>query len=310
MQNHSIGAMKIILCTTFRDFNGTDNDQIQYMFLDSIKNQSYQDFLVVTTIFGEQHVKKVVDGYFGPKSVTTEVSLPSEYRFSLTDVVLNAISVVKSLHVDCVVIWCTCDIKLSPNLFQLLVDNYKAGFSGIVHPNICYKSIDDLNRNNNPKVRISSGIDLLFFDGRLLADAEKEIAFYRFYDWGFFEHFLVGIALLYSKDRINLYCNSHLLKVENDRELTEESKAYFKRCVDLNRPVMSRFYSDKGLINDIIKRNGLYGLHCQYRMLSPNQEYVGLRNNYIGIPTRLLILAKYYMFQLLVIMGIKKDPWK
>lgn len=49
--------VKIILCTTFRDFKGTENDEIQYRFLDGIRQQTYQNYQVVTTTFGEKKSK-------------------------------------------------------------------------------------------------------------------------------------------------------------------------------------------------------------------------------------------------------------
>lgn len=50
--------VKIILCTTFRDFKGTENDEIQYRFLDGIRQQTYQNYQVVTTTFGEKKSQK------------------------------------------------------------------------------------------------------------------------------------------------------------------------------------------------------------------------------------------------------------
>lgn len=299
--------MKIILCTTFRDFKGIENDQIQYMFLDSIRDQTYQDFLVVVTTFGEKKVEGVVKDYFGEKCITRDAQLPSGYRFSLTDVVLNATSVIKELKEDCVVIWCTCDIKLPSDLFQKLAVNYKAGFAGIVHPNICYKTLEDMQEGINPDVHVAYGIDLLFFDGRLLIDAEQEIRDYRFYDWGFFEHFMAGIALLHSNCRINLFCETHVLKVANDRVLTNESKSYFKRCIEINRPVLAKYYSDKGISSKFYRRAGLFDIHCQYKMLNPTMEYIEMRKHYARrrIPLLIKIEVKYFLKQIIYGLGLK-----
>ena len=35
---------KILIATTFRNFNGSENDKIQRMFLNSLVNQSYKNF--------------------------------------------------------------------------------------------------------------------------------------------------------------------------------------------------------------------------------------------------------------------------
>ncbi len=272
--------VKIILCTTFRDFKGTDNDKIQYMFLDNIKKQSYQNYLIVTTTFGEKKVKEVVDQYFGEKSITRNVDLPSEYRFSLTDVVLSAIEAAKTITDECIIVWCTCDIMFDPTFFQKLADNYQTGVSGIVHPNVIYKTLDDLRNDQNSSVEIHKGIDLLFFDKRVLIDAEQDIKKYRFYDWGVFEYFLVGLSLVYSLKRINLFSFTKVKKVVNDRALTDESKAYFERCLNMNEPVFKQYCLDKGLPTKLYDRGWLYDCHCQFKMLKPSLKYLKMKYSY------------------------------
>lgn len=88
--------VKIILCTTFRDFKGTENDEIQYRFLDGIRQQTYQNYQVVTTTFGEKKVKNIVDAYLKEKSIVKNIDIDPQYRFSLTDVVLNGIEVAET----------------------------------------------------------------------------------------------------------------------------------------------------------------------------------------------------------------------
>lgn len=42
---------KIVLTTTFRSFEGNKNDRLQQMFLKSLSRQTYQNFILVVTIF-------------------------------------------------------------------------------------------------------------------------------------------------------------------------------------------------------------------------------------------------------------------
>lgn len=272
--------MKIIVCTTFRDFKGTDNDNIQLKFLENIKNQTYQDFLLVTTTFGEKNVKKVVDGLLGEKSIVIESNIPKEYKFSLTDVVLNGIRVANDLSDQSIIIWCTCDIIFDSNFFQIIANNYAEGVSGIVHPNAIYTSLSDINNPHKATVEVKKGIDLLFFDSSVLSRAEGDIRNYRFYDWGVFEYFLTSIAMRYAKTRINLFCLTRLKKVVNDRKLTNESKAYFKRCLDMNIPILKKYCSDKN-ISDKIYRNGwLYDCHCQFKIIKGTPSYYWMKYEY------------------------------
>ena len=269
--------IKVVVCTTFRDFKGTDNDRIQLMFLDSLTKQTYQNYCLVTTTFGEKKVKKVVDSKLGEKSIVIDMQIPPSYRFSLTDVVLNAVQISKTIGERCIVVWCTCDIQLEPSFLQVLVDNYTSGFSGILHPNVVFSSYNDLLTNHNSMINIQGGIDLLFFDGEVLVKAEKDIEMYRFYDWGFFEFFMASIAMVYSSKRINIYCKQKIKKVLNDRNITEETKAYFQRCVDQNAPIFKQYCIDKGLPSKLYRRMRLFDIHCQFKIISPTIDYCKMR---------------------------------
>lgn len=274
--------IKIIICTTFREFKGTENDKIQYMFLDNIKKQTYQNFQLVTTTFGEKKVKDVVDSYFGEKSTVFDVQLPKEYRFSLTDVVLNGIKEAEDCPEDSVIIWCTCDVQFEPDLFEIIAKNYENGISGIIHPNIIYNSVDDLILKKGYYGSLGRGIDLLFYDSNVLIKAKQDIINYRFYDWGVFEYFMVALALKYSLKKVNLFCLSPIHKVENNRKLTEETKNYFSRCLKMNGPIFLNYWNEN--FSQKKSFGDLYCYHRQYRMLNPSMKY------------RLLV-AKYYVGQ-------------
>lgn len=263
--------VKIIICTTFREFKGTENDKIQYMFLDNIKHQTYQNFQLVTTTFGEKKVKEIVDSYFGEKSTVFDVQLPKEYRFSLTDVVLNGIKVAEDCPEESIIIWCTCDVQFEPNFFEIIAQNYEVGISGIIHPNIIYNSVDDLISKKGYYGSLGRGIDLLFYDSKVLIKAKQDIINYRFYDWGVFEYFMVALALKYSSSRINLFCISPIHKIENNRKLTNETENYFRRCINMNGPVFLNYWNENFTHKESI--DDLYYYHRQYEMLYPNVRY-------------------------------------
>lgn len=263
--------IKIIICTTFREFKGTENDKIQYMFLDNIKKQTYQNFQLVTTTFGEKKVKEIVDSYFGEKSTVYDVKLPKEYRFSLTDVVLNGIKEAEDCPEASVIIWCTCDVQFEPDLFEIIAKNYENGISGIIHPNIIYSSVDNFLLKKGYYGSLGRGIDLLFYDSKVLIKAKQDIIHYRFYDWGVFEFFMVALALKYSSSRINLFCISPIHKIENNRKITNEAENYFRRCSKLNTPVFLDYWNTNFTQKKSIR--DLYYYHCQYKMLNSSVIY-------------------------------------
>lgn len=286
--------VKIILCTTFRDFKGTENDEIQYRFLDGIRQQTYQNYQVVTTTFGEKKVKNIVDAYLKEKSIVKNIDIDPQYRFSLTDVVLNGIEVAETCFDDCILVWCTCDILLEPNFFQILVNHYKRGFAGIVHPNIIYKSLDDLENDKGKFGPVDMGIDLLFFDGAIFkTEGKNDIEKYRFYEWGVFELFLAAVSKMYASQLINLFCISKVRKIVNNRKLTNESKEYFNRCLKMNNPIQKRYCIDKGLDPNIWCE--LFKIHKQYEMLDTGYVYFLLR-----------IKGELYFCGLMFLSGVKK----
>lgn len=266
--------VKIILCTTFREFRGNDNDKIQYLFIDGLKAQTYQDFKVVTTTFGEKKVKGVLDEAFGEKSVVRDVQLPEGYRFSLTDVILNAIDEYEKEGGDAIIVWTTCDILYKPNFFQTLVEAYKPGLAGIIHPNILYKTTEDaLNDVNRDVHYTGNGIDMIVCDARMLSEkAKSDIINYRFYDWGVFEYFMMGVMLNYASVRRNFYPETSLKKIVNDRELTNETKEYFRRCTAMNGPVLKRYKTDTHLERYPEKWDGPF-FHTMFKSTKPTFSF-------------------------------------
>lgn len=268
--------MKIIFCTTFRDFKGSANDQIQYMFLDNLKSQTYQDFILVTTTFGEKNVKNVVDEYFNERSIVFNCEMPANHRFSLTDVVLSGIKVAEELQEESIIVWCTCDILLEKTFCEKLISNFQKKVCGIVHPNIIYSSLDALNKKEGVIGQLHKGIDILFFDSSVLIEAKQEIIDYRFYDWGVFEYFLVALSCAHSDTLINLFSVSKVKKIVNDRVITKESADYFKKCIDQNFPILGTYIKNKGLLGGVANYIE-YQAHLKYKVL--NKDFLYLKTS-------------------------------
>lgn len=247
--------LKIIICTTFREFNESENDKIQYLFIDGLKRQSYQNYNLVVTTFGEKKVRDILVKELGEKVfVYEDDKLPQKYRFSLTKVFENGVSEALK-YKKSVVVWCTCDIILDNNFLQTIVDMYTPDLTGITHPNIISDTVDDYKNKKEKIGPLNKGIDILFFSNEIFKcqDALNYIHNYRFYNWGAFEYFLVGIALKTSKNRINIYNQSKVHKIENDRVASNETEEYFTFCKNLNVPILKKFMKDNDINHNLLE---------------------------------------------------------
>jgi hypothetical protein len=240
-------ASSIYISTTFREFDGSANDEIQRHFLYSLKSQTYTNWRLVVTVFHEKTVKDVVRSII-PDAIIIKTDADG-YKFSLTDVLLNTIQAATN-DLNSVILWTTCDVVFENNFFSNIIMTYSEKFSGTSHPHIEYRKLEDLiSVNTNFFYNTKRGIDTVFFSTQLLASekVKKIIEKYRFINWGFFEQFLVGIALRYSDIRVNLCDYSYILKIENDRDANNENKEYFDECIRINLPVLHDFFASENI---------------------------------------------------------------
>jgi hypothetical protein len=234
---------KIIVCTTFRDFTGSENDTIQKMFLESIENQTYKNYELVVTLFGEKNVEKELEKY-NFKSRFYNVTV-DDCRYSLTQVLLNSFQE----NIDnSIILWITCDIILDNNFFEQIVSKTKSNSIGTSHPHLIYSSIKDFQKSNTSKrEKLFSGFDLIFFDNSILNEKviRKVIENYVYKDWGIFEHFLISLNELVPQcSMINLYDISKISKIENDRQLVSEPNAFLTESHKKNSLVFNKFLND------------------------------------------------------------------
>ena len=183
---------KIIICTTFREFNGNSNDKIQRLFLESIKEQTYKNFILSVTTFGEKNVEKVLVQEEIPHIIFKGDA--GEYRFSLTQVLQNAISLIINSDSH-IILWTTCDVIFEKDFFENIINEFKPGYCGTSLPHSVYTNHDNYINNNNPW-KLWWGLDLIFFDSDILASVKVNniIDNYPNNGWGYFEFFLSGVG--------------------------------------------------------------------------------------------------------------------
>jgi hypothetical protein len=238
---------KIYISTTFREFDGSANDAIQRLFLESLKSQTYKNWRLVVTVFHEKTVKNTV------KAIVPDAEIRETHaegcRFSLTDVLLNTIDAA-SADKKSVIIWTTCDVIFENTFFENIIRNYSAGFAGTSHPHRYYQTIEEFAHQQDKYIyNRGFGIDAVFFAAEILASETVKdiIKKYRFINWGYFENFLSGIAEKYSDKKINLCKLSYIVKIVNDRDANNETQEYFHECTIRNRPVLKEFLRSEGL---------------------------------------------------------------
>lgn len=253
----------IYLGVTFREFNGSRNDDIQRAFLKSLERQQYNAIKVVVTTFGERHVRRELAGY-KLNFVFYEQPEPSGYRFSLSDVLENAVKEAKQ-DPEGVVAWTTCDVVLDDDFFVTVMQNYSRNFVATCHPHTVRAGLEhDAVNKGEFSASPNSGMDLIVMDGALFDSRENMqiISEYKFRDWGIFEHFLVGLALLNKGKRINVYGMTRIYKIKNDRLPGSETRDWLQMCWERNRIVLNDFMRSFGLQRDLLN---LTYLHMQFR---------------------------------------------
>jgi len=226
---------KIIICTTFREFRNNSNDAIQKNFLNSLENQSESDFELVVTTFGEKNVKKVVKQH-ALKSTFFD-NFNNKYRFSSTDVLYNGIKRIKKDTE--ILIWTTCDILLPTNFITTLLNSKLT--------NTCFSSTPhNIIENGKKSFKFISGLDFVGFDSDFLSKkaVTEEIKEIKFNNWGGYEFFLTALAEKHHQKFQNLWPEIEISKIENDREMTNESYQYMMTNLVTNQSLLYKFLSD------------------------------------------------------------------
>lgn len=228
----------LVVATSFREFRGIENDYIQYHFLSSLKRVKGFNVKLIVTIFNEKNVEKNVKLFFKDAVFikNTTFKKKSGIRYSQTEVFANGIKYSKIFNAD-FFCWTTCDIILPENFLMDLPEAVnKESCLIISHP---HRFIDE-----NGFVKIYpitvSGLDFLVFSRpsliyQKLYSLNKK---YPNYNWGLFEHFLVAFSEILNLRRFNISGRSQIIKFENKKEISFDSKAWTDKSWKRNAQVL------------------------------------------------------------------------
>lgn len=260
---------KIIITTTFRSFEGNINDKMQILFLKSLREQTYQNFVLLVTIFNEKNVEKIVSDILGSKADFVYSEIPKQYRYSLSRVILNGIDY--GIEKECdILLDCSGDIILEKNFLQTVNDFFSPMYAGVSHPNIFYDVDCDYRVVRKRVGNCAAGIDIRFFDIALLnCDfVKKRLEKYILYDWGGIELLLFALSLKYGSSLINVFEETKIIKTENDREALNENNEYLQKSAERNIAVLTELTKEIG--ENIDNVLDLFYVHKHYK-LTKNQ---------------------------------------
>lgn len=238
-------AKKIIVAATFREFDGKTNDQIQRMFLESLKAQTYKNYIVAVTIFREKNVVNVLTESGIPYVPCYDT--PTDYKFSLSIVILNAVDVGKKTNEDYIVLWVNADNMLELDFFERVAsacEGEKVG--GIVYPHVGYRSIDDYKAKRKGQYGWF-GIDCAFFTSDVFTDeCISAMKKYVFYDFLYFEFFMNSLAKVFCQKRVNLWPRGYNT-VTNDYASVNQTVQVVKASGYKNMVKLKGFCHEYGL---------------------------------------------------------------
>ena len=211
---------QIIISTTFRDFDKSMNDRMQMRFLHSLKSQTFQDFILVVTVFNEKKVEKVVKEILGDKAIIIYDHGCRKYKFSLSRTFMNGVDYGLENHA-LILIDCSSDVILQENFLEIVRKRTGTLAAGISHPNVFREKMSD-GKKKYFYGSLNQGIDVRFYSLDLFQNIHVHNILNRFpsYDYGAgIEIILCGIAIKYATKRYNIFMESKVLKEENAREM-------------------------------------------------------------------------------------------
>ena len=109
---------QILVCSTFREFDGSSNTKIHEKFLDGLRCQTYKDFRLIVTNYKEKHVEEAISKCGIPYEFIQ--SSRTDCRYSITEVVQSSFGYLKrGKHI---ILWTNTDNIFEPTFFQEIIE--------------------------------------------------------------------------------------------------------------------------------------------------------------------------------------------
>jgi len=320
---------EILVCMTFREFDGGRNAKIQSTVLKSIENQTYKNFRLIVTNYREEKVKKELEKYnFKFEFHQSKLIEHSEYRLSWSEIIINCFQ-----HLEPnknIILWTQADCIFENNFFEEIINNFSEGVSGTSWPEFQYASLDDYylkktisnrdiihdkssNRYNDitkylPRksfFHFDAGLwvpDLLYLDGDIFLDSQNVKKFKKYLIRGAWPGQAQTIMFGFlGKKRINLIFKSKVHEIQNvrDEDLllinkhgftgTEAEKEWYKKD---SRIMIEESYSIKQYLK-YLKENSIEKKYWPSRF---SKLYQHFEFEVIGTAGEKLKFKLYFLF--------------
>jgi len=277
--------MKIYFATTFRGFNTSYNDDIQFLFIKSIIS-SYLDYHFIITQFGEQNVEESVKQFIPNDRLTY---FESDTNYNHNEVVINAIKHLSNIaNGEGLLIWTTADLVYSSVFFDELINKLNSNSSFILYPNLHTSNLETLKSRRFKKTNIyNDGIDLVGFT--LNSDLDKilnDMTLFRTVGYGYFEYILALSASLHAKHKFNVTeFDEYPIKVENSIDILEEGKTSRYSSSINNKSSLIKFLNYHGL-----RKHILSGRFVDY-YFTKHSTFQILYNHLVGLYAKIVFLT-------------------
>jgi hypothetical protein len=302
----TVQTRKIVVATTFREFAGTANDELQLLFLRSLKKQTHTDWICAITLFGEKNTGPTLEEE-GIPHVLFDGDAKGE-RWSASELTRNAVEYALGIP-GSIVVWTSGDVIYEPDLFENIVKTVDAGgpmTAGTTSPHIIYPTLEAYGKKS-PKKYFWTGLDVIFFDARVFSSAKAQEGLRRFRSdgWGGSDYYVLPFLVAFAKPMVNIFHLNKLEKIENDRALTKETREFRTRTNVKNRAQVTALARFLGITKHTSeKEQRLWFLKFRSPALSLSWMRV-YRPAVIGFRIHLLGL-RYHLRRLV---GLR-DPWQ
>ena len=303
---------KILIVTTLREFKNDIHNKTQIAFLNSIKNQTYQNYELIITEFYEKNLtselsKLKVKFRLVKSKILSELE-KFDAKYSHWEFVDNVYPFLKKN--ENIVISTLSDTIFEKNFFQTIIDNYSPKFSGTSWPQINYKNLEDYYDNKKydivrerviqnelqaPLYKLMS--DVFFFDGNIMLEEKYKLAWKKCKIHGVSHGFVPALWFcFYDKNRINIYFASKIHNIINYSTL-DNSK--------IDGKVLNQNLWEK---NDNLFKDFCKTLKVNKRYWKTNETFrklfifssFSIKSDFLNILYFKMIILKNFIYKLLI----------
>lgn len=303
---------KILIVTTLREFKNDIHNQTQIAFLNSIKNQTYQNYeLIITEFYEEELYKQLVKLNLKFKLIKSK--LLSELnkfdaKYSHWEFIDNVYPFLKKDQN--IIISTLSDCIFEKNFFQTIVQNYTPNFSGTSWPQINYKDFEDYKDNKKYDIVNSCVIqhelktplyklmsDVYFCDGNIFLNEKFKIAWKNCKIHGVSHGFVPTIWFCFlNKSRINIYFDTKIHNIINYSSLNSK---------ELTGNIVNKKLWEK---NDNLFKDFCKSLNIDKRYWKKNESFrklfifssFSVKSNLLNVLFFKMIISKNFIYKFFI----------